>query len=208
MSKILRRAALTLAALAAVAVSGAVGATAAPPPASAAAETLCSQYSQGQVWQTSRQWVRARYRICLDVDPTVVRPKVQMQFDFPTNCTVSAGFPPSGGVSCPIGIVAKTPAVWFRNTSGTNGALVIPLQVHTPSGYDRSHQCSFPATSVSRLGPAAHIGTTTFTCRWPQPLKRRVGLYTVSSGGPRADVANDGDSWRILDPGAQRFTVR
>lgn len=173
--------------------------------------THCVKYSQGDVWQTRFAWVRARYRLCMPVsiDGDTVQPIVQLQFDWPINCSLSVGFPPAGSVGCPLGVQAKEPRVNFRNFVKVNGrpvAIRIPLSITHPNGKTYLAWCNY-TSSGNPLGVniRQNGGQTTYTCRGPK-FTRMSGVYTVGSPGPQADVADDGDTERILTSGAVEYT--
>lgn len=178
----------------------------------AAGGSNCVDYSQGAIWQTSSSWVRARYRFCLpeSSDGTIVQPIVQVQFDWPNACSLTVGFPPSAGISCPVSTLFKQDIVTFQAYTNINNTPITfrtPLTIQGPNGTTYSGWCNFGPTNISantREYRAATGDRPTLTCRGPQ-FERLSGIYTVSSPGPRGDVKNDGDSERILTGGAFEY---
>src|SRR3954452_15629872 len=87
-------------------------------PASAAPNSkICSQYTNEQVWQTSADWARVRERTCAEWVPNgnMIRARGEFQIDWPSNCTLSVGLPPSGAVGCPWSTTWKHHRIGFNS---------------------------------------------------------------------------------------------
>jgi hypothetical protein len=176
----------------------------------------CVDYSQGVLWQTSTSWARVRYQPCLQEssDGSTVKPIIRVQFDWPAKngCSLSVGFPPSAGVSCPLAILAKPGhTITFQAYTSHNFQPVdfeIPLEITRPNGQTYSGWCYYhpkdTSTNTSTYNIFQNGGRSTLTCNGPT-FKRLIGTYTVGSLGPRGDVENDGADARILTAGQMQF---
>jgi len=177
-----------------------------------AGQDNCVDYSQGQVWQTSTSWVRARYRFCLleSGDGATVQPIVQVQFDWPTACSLSVGFPPSASVDCPLSTLDKQNLVIFQaytNIANTPVTFQIPLAISQPNGLTYRGWCNYPPTNATKNTREYSFATKdrpTITCHGPL-FDRLPGIYTVSTPGPRGDVKYDGSPARIMNGGSVQY---
>ena len=151
----------------------------------------CAAYSNAEVWQTSTTWGRVRERPCVWYNPAVVFAEADFQIDWPSSCSLSVGFPPSAGLSCPLSIYYKGNALRFNSAQ---------LQVGLGSGpFGRGDVgCSY--------GPFLASGSTyTLACSGQmQPRRAGVG-YTVFLHDIGGDAANDGDGTKLLQPGQFTF---
>jgi len=176
----------------------------------------CVDYSQGALWQTSTNWARVRYQPCLQEsgDGRTVKPIIHVQFDWPVkdSCSLSAGFPPSVGVDCPLTVLAKPGhTITFQAYTSHNSQPVdfeIPLEITRPNGLTYSAWCYYnpkdTSTNTSTYNVFQNGDMTTLTCNSPT-FTRLIGTYTVGSLGPRGDVKNDGVDARILTAGHMQF---
>jgi peptidoglycan hydrolase-like protein with peptidoglycan-binding domain len=175
----------------------------------------CVDYSQGALWHTSTHWVRVRYQPCLQEssDGRTVTPIIHVQFDWPapTDCSLSVGFPPSAGLSCPSTVLAKpVNRITFQAYTSDNSQPVdfeTPLEITQPNGQTYSTWCyhnpTDTSTNTSTYGKFFG-GSTTLTCSGPT-YPRLTGTYIVGSLGPRGDVKDDGADARILTAGQMQF---
>lgn len=178
----------------------------------AAGQANCTDYSEGQIWQTSTTWVRMRYRICLgeSSDGRLVQPHVQVRGDWPIDCSLSAGFPIGVSLSCPLSRLGKRNRVTFHTYTTVNGrpaVFRIPYSITRPNGRTRTGWCSFQPRNV-RENTTTWTGLesrNSFRCNG-RVYKRLVGTYTVRALGVRGDVNDDGDGALIMPAGAMEFT--
>lgn len=178
-----------------------------------AGQPNCVDYSEGKIWQTSLNFARARYRFCLveSADGSLVQPVVQVQFDWPIgDCSLSVGFPKSVEVSCPAGATRKRTIIKFQAYQSINNKPIvfrIPLTITRPNRQTYTGWCNYTPANTSTNTTQYALGKQdhpTLTCRGPQ-FKRLHGIYTISTYGPRGDVADDGAPERILNGGSFQY---
>jgi hypothetical protein len=179
-------------------------------------QSNCVDYSGGKIWSTSTAWARVRYQLCLEEssDSSTVMPIVHVQFDWPSNtsCSLSVGFPPSAGVSCPLSILAKPGHyITFQAYTSLNSHPVdfeIPLEITRPNGQTYNGWCYYAPKDTSSNTTTYRVsqngGRSTLTCNGPT-FRRLIGTYTVGSLGPRGDVKDDGADARLLVAGQMQF---
>lgn len=165
------------------------------PSASAAASTTqvaCSDYTNSKVWQTSAQWSRVSERVCLEWTAAsangsrLVRGRWQFRVDWPTDCSLSVGLPPAGGISCPAGRAVKNPSMTFKN-------VIIDGGWRAGSGPTSTGRCSSQNWYTSRMQQATYVRT----CNGPWMRGTRGSSFTISLSA-QADVADDGDGQKLL----------
>lgn len=97
-------------------------------------QTLCSAYTDDQMWQTSAQWGRVRQRLCVEFTDAEVRAQVQFQTDWPAQCSLSAGLPPSVGIDCPANRLTKLGKLTFKD-------VVMPISWRSGQAPEQSASC-------------------------------------------------------------------
>jgi hypothetical protein len=169
-------------------------------PAQAVSQPTCTAYSQDRIVATDATWVRMRYRICANETDTTIQPTVQIQFDWPTDCSLSIGFPPAMQLACPMSRLSKDASVDLGPSGGW--AYLIPIQATLPNGRKYNRTCT--RTKRLSLRPTWAHPRYTYSCSLPT-LPRLDGRTVVFSGGPRADIRNDGAVPFTLTSGAVAF---
>lgn len=157
------------------------------------ATTTCSAYTNGEVWQTSSDWARVRERVCIDYNATKVRALVQFQADWPGDCSLTVGLPPTAGATCPLTTNTKRMMI---NMKGVK--MSVDLQPEGKSTEKRS--CNHGA--ASKKGP----GTKTWSCHGPW-VPRSSPSYKVVAHDVQGDRKDDGDGWKVLPPIETTFTA-
>jgi hypothetical protein len=157
------------------------------------AQTVCTAYTDDQVWQTSAQWGRVRQRLCVEYTRTDVRAHVQFQTDWPTSCSLSTGIPPSVGAACPVSTLAKLNGLTYKTVN-------IPIRWQVGMNPTGTFACSFSDVDADNSP-----GVTTLDCNgaW-MPLFHGVP-YQVWVDGAQADVKDDGDGVKVLPSETHSF---
>lgn len=154
--------------------------------------TSCSDFTNSKVWQTRSQWARVSERLCLEWTTTkvngswLVRGRWQFRVDWPVDCSLSVGLPPSGGISCPAGRAWKNPSLTFRN-------VIIDGGWRAGSAPAASGRCQSLNWYTSRMVQS----TYTRTCHGPWMVGRPGSVFTISMSA-QGDVADDGDGEKTL----------
>lgn len=177
---------ITTLAAALVASAGLVFVQATP----AAAATICSAYTNGEVWQTSTRWGRVRERVCLEYTSTQVRGRVYMQVDYPQSCSLTVGLPPSGGISCPGSTQTKA-----ANLDLHGNKISVGIKRGSATKY---YTCTWGSWSAG-----GHV-TMTRSCYTPY-LSDAYSSYRVYARDVMGDVKSDGDGWKVLAPVSWTF---
>lgn len=156
-------------------------------------QTLCTAYTDGQVWQTSTRWGRVRQQLCIDYTSAYVRAMVHFQTDWPSFCSLSTGIPPSAGVSCPASTLDKLNGLTYKTVN-------IPIRWSNGAGQVSTYTCSFTDVDAN-----ASPGVSTITCdgSW-MPIFHGV-YYQVWVDGSQADVKDDGDGLKALPSETHSF---
>lgn len=176
-----------------VAGAGTAAAQVAPTPA-------CTEFSNDKVWQTSTKWGRARERTCVEsIAGSGVRGVVQFQVDWPVDCSVSVGFPPSASGGCPLSRSVKEPGLWLKTLSMSwnwepPGAAPTPVTCNSTD--------MFFGNMVQGYKPV------TVSCHSPWSPITPGGSYVIDVVSVEADVKDDGDPPRQLTPYTQTWTER
>lgn len=173
------------------AVVGSAGLVLAQATPAAAVTTICSAYTNGEVWMTSTRWGRVRERVCLEYTSTSVRGKVSMQVDYPlSSCSLTVGLPPSGSISCPV----TRPRVENLDFDGTK------IRV----GFKRGNGTIWWGWCEAGSWSAGWLDTMTRSCHTPY-FADRYRSYRVYASDVMGDVRDDGAGWKVLAPVSRRF---
>jgi hypothetical protein len=156
------------------------------------AETICSQYTNDQIWQTSSEWARVREQVCIEYKGTKLRALAHFQADWPSNCSLSVGLPPTAGVSCPASTKLKTPSINLRGLK-----MSVDLQPAGKSGTGRT--CDLGAVGALIENPA------TLSCHSPWVSRSSSSSYKVVAHDVMGDRKDDGDGWKVLAPAEMTF---
>jgi hypothetical protein len=173
-------------ALAIAAALAGVTVFASPQPAYAATQTVCTDFTNAKVWQTRTSWARIRERACLEYTGTQVRPRTQVQVDWPADCSLSIGVPPTVSGSCPTSRLSKSPDLLFRTVDIQQGWKI-------GSANRVNGTCHSEAWNVGRLRQS----TFTKTCVGSWSPRNRLVEYRVDVN-VTADVWADGDGLKQL----------
>ncbi|MEU6197794.1 hypothetical protein [Streptomyces sp. NPDC047061] len=155
-------------------------------------QTSCSDYTNSKVWQTRTQWARVSERVCLEWTTTKVngawkvRGRWEFRVDWPSDCTLSVGLPPSGGISCPAGRALKNPSLAFKN-------VIIDGGWKEGAGATRTGRCQFQNRYASRMNRSAYVQG----CSGPWMVGRKGSSFVISMSA-QGDVADDGDGEKFL----------
>ncbi|MBU2667176.1 hypothetical protein KOI35_27075 [Actinoplanes bogorensis] len=158
-----------------------------PQPAMAATQTICTDFTNAKVWQTRTSWARIRERACLEYSGAQVRPRTQVQVDWPADCTLSIGVPPSVTGGCPSSRLTKSPDLLFRLLDIQQG-----WKVGTANRVNGT--CRIQSWNVGRLQQS----TFTKTCVGSWVPRKRLVEYRVFVN-VTADVWADGDGLKSLN---------
>lgn len=152
----------------------------------------CTGFSNDKILETSSRWARARYQICVSASDSRIRPYIQLQFDAPTGCTLSVGFPPSASGSCSKRAILKHPQVYVTDLS-----IPVRITIGKKSWLRRCHDTNMGWTGLPRYS------------RYCAPLNfpRVAGkAYKVEVPGLTIDIKDDGKGPVPLTPGGIVFT--
>lgn len=175
-------------------VAGAAVGVAAPAAADESnTQTACTQYTDGQIWQTSTQWGRVRQRLCIEYTNTDVRAHVQLQTDWPSDCELSVGIPPTAGIGCPVGRLTKLGKLTYKKVE-------MPISWQHNGDPVQSTTCEF--TDVT----AFDMSDTTLTCDGAWMPIAKGDHNQVWADGLAADVKDDGDGLKLLPSETHGFT--
>ncbi len=161
-------------------------------PAQTQTQTRMRDYSDGEVWQTSGTWGRVRHRVGFEwtlAELYQVRAVSQFQVDWPTGCTVGAS--PS---RFPVTVDGCSPKLLTKRARLDLRSLEIPMNWTGPNG-SGSKACRWGTT-----GTESSDFTETWTCTGEWMPQQDYFRYSMSTSTLLADVKNDGDGLRDLDP--------
>ena len=159
------------------------GATRGPVPTS-----FCPAYTNGETWQTSTQWGRVRERPCVQYTDNQARAMVEFQVDWPADCSLTVGLPPSVGAGCPAKVVTKLGKLTFKNVKITSSW-------KAPDGQSSPFECNWTEELT-----AFNMQNTTFDCYGPWSPIQSNGQYAIRIDGVQADVKDDGAGQKTLAP--------
>lgn len=157
----------------------------------------CTAYGGEQIWQTAGlngNIGRVREQVCVAYSPATVWAVVRFQLDWPSNCTVSVAFPPSGSVSC--NWSGKNKQLGFNAVKLTGNLWVGETQQWNTA------QCNWGSAFYRWPGPH------TYECFiFPAARTANGRHYTVDVHNTGADVTDDGDGFKLLPGGHYTFVV-
>jgi hypothetical protein len=177
-----------LSGIAAAILAGAMALFATPQPALAAAtQTICTSWTNSQVWQTSTSWSRVRDRLCLEYTAVQVRARTQFQVDWPSECSITIGIPPTVTGGCPVSRFLRAPNNLFLSVQMHQGWMV-------GSGKRVNGTCTSSNWNAMRSAQS----TYTKTCVGGWAPRKRLVEYRVylSVAG---DIWADNDGFKQLD---------
>jgi hypothetical protein len=127
------------------------------------------------------------------LDDTIVYAVARLQVDWPSQCSIEVGLPPTGSVSCPLSSwLAKYHDMRFDHVKvGLDFQLVGGTTVGTTCTWGNNYKDA--------------PGTLTFTCRYGTATRVAGRQYKVSVHDTGADLYGDSTGYQLLNPGDYTF---
>jgi len=182
-----------------VIVAGPANVQVAPAAVSDSVRSACTDFSYDKVWQTSRKWGRARERSCVDYTDSQIRGYVQFQIDWPLDCMISVGFPPSGSGGCPLSRATKEPSLILKT-------LEVSFNWEYLGISPIEGRCDWSDIYFGNMSQGYQPVTVSCYSVWAPVIKG--GKYYIDIIGVKADVQDDGDPPKQLHPFQQAWFER